>query len=68
MDVRKPTIEVIGPMAIHDQACAACQDRKAVLDLSQGRFWPCWRCQSEGWELRKRPKRRWRRRTHDQEG
>ncbi len=40
-----------GPWAIHDQACAVCQERKAVIDLNTGHFQPCWRCQSIGWEL-----------------
>lgn len=47
-----------GPWAEHDQACAVCGERKAVLDLGNGIFDPCWDCQTRGWRLTIR--RRWR--------
>lgn len=40
-----------GPWAEHDQACAVCRQRKAVLDLHTGIFEPCWDCQRIGWRL-----------------
>lgn len=51
-----------GPWATHDQACAVCHQRSAVLDLSDGIFQPCWECRREGWLLRYRPRRFWFRR------
>lgn len=49
LGVREPTIHNHSIFAFHDQACATCQTRHAVLDLSQGRFMPCVDCQSKGW-------------------
>lgn len=40
-----------GPWAKHDQACAVCYRRPAVLVLDTGLFQQCWSCQSEGWTL-----------------
>jgi hypothetical protein len=51
MPIHKPTIEVFGPVATHDQACAVCGSRHAVLDLNDGHFHPCWACQDLGWRL-----------------
>lgn len=48
-----------GPWAMHDQACAICQERHAVLNLSCGVFEPCGQCQAAGWELSFR-RRGWR--------
>jgi hypothetical protein len=47
-----------GPWANHDQACAVCSVRPAVLQLWDGVYQTCWRCQGEGWVFLKR--RRWR--------
>lgn len=52
--VRQPTIEVHGPVAFHDYACTICQVRHAVIDLREGIFKPCWKCQ-EVWEVRRIP-------------
>ena len=47
-----------GPWAEHDQACAVCWERPAVLELGEGLFQPCWACQEEGWRLRRSLRRR----------
>lgn len=53
METHKPTIEVHGPVAFHDQACAVYHNEpaSAVLDLSTGVFQPCWQAQQYGWRL-----------------
>lgn len=43
-----------GPWATHDMACAVCHENKAVIDVATAIFSPCWSCQREGWEIRKR--------------
>jgi hypothetical protein len=52
-----PQINTFGgaPFAEHDQACAVCQYRHAVLDLNTGHFHPCGDCQLLGFALKKRP-------------
>jgi hypothetical protein len=40
-----------GPWAQHNFPCPVCRGRRAVLDLSQGVFAPCWECQRSGWRL-----------------
>lgn len=51
----RPTVVTDGgPWADHDMPCAVCRTRPAVLDLASGVFEPCWECQSDGWQLRKR--------------
>jgi hypothetical protein len=50
-----------GPWAVHDMPCPVCLDRKAVVNLDSGGFGPCAVCQRAGWELRRRPRRFWRR-------
>jgi len=47
-----PRLEIIGPVAIHDAACAVCRRNKAVYDLNRGVLGPCWFCQDAGWSLR----------------
>lgn len=55
MDPRLPTIVTDGgPWAEHDQACAVCSVRCAVLDIGTGIFHPCWACQRVGWRLLRR--------------
>lgn len=55
MEVRKPEIFTDGgPWAEHDQACAICHQRKAVLILNTYVFQPCWTCQSQGYEIRRK--------------
>lgn len=50
MELHKPNfITDGGPWAEHDQACAVCQDRHAVILLNKGMFQPCWECQKQGW-------------------
>ncbi len=51
------------PLAAHDQACAVCLHRQAILDVLSGTFHPCGVCQKNGWRLEYRPRRRrwWRR-------
>lgn len=43
-----------GPVAHHNMPCAICHSRKAVYNLNEGIFKPCWKCQ-QTWELRRRP-------------
>lgn len=51
-----------GPWAVHNQPCAVCGERTAILDLNQGVMLPCGVCAARGWQL-SRPKQRiwWRR-------
>ena len=51
MKLHLPTIEHHGPAATHDQSCAVCHVRHAVLNLNDGHFQPCWTCQKLGWRL-----------------
>lgn len=52
MSTRFPTIQVHGPAATHNQACAVLhQEEAAVLDLDSGVFEPSWIAQSRGWHL-----------------
>ena len=48
---REPIIIDHGIFADHDQACAVCRTRPAVLELAGWQFQPCWQCQEEGWRL-----------------
>ncbi len=47
-----PRVEVIGPVAFHDAACAVCRTHKAVYNLNEDVLGPCWMCQERGWSLR----------------
>jgi hypothetical protein len=63
----QPLAEIVvrtdgGPWAIHNQPCAVCGQRTAILDLSQGVMLPCWECSQRGWELRCRKSRWWQKR------
>jgi len=58
-ELHKPVIIDYVMFAEHDVACAVCWQEKAVLRVNQGVFAPCWKCQSEGWMLIKRKKRKW---------
>lgn len=53
METRKPDIEVIGPCALHNQACAVSHriGEHAVLDMDSDTFQPSWHAQSHGWKL-----------------
>ena len=53
METRKPDIQILGPVAIHNQACAVYHNEpaSAVLDLNTGVFQPCWQAQKYGWRL-----------------
>lgn len=42
-----------GPWAVHNQPCAVCGARAAILDLSQGVMLPCGQCVALGWETRR---------------
>lgn len=48
---REPWIENHGIFAHHDQQCAVYTGEHAVLDLSQGVFYPSWKAQGDGWRL-----------------
>lgn len=59
MDIHRPNVITDGgPWAEHDQACAVCSERGAVLNLNLGVYEPCGECQARGWRLdrRKRPR------------
>lgn len=63
VETRQPQVWTDGgPWAEHDQACAVCSRNPAVLQLWDGVYQPCWSCQSQGWELKRRRWRVWRRR------
>ena len=50
----KPTIEHIAPgIFTHDQACAVCHSRKAILQCNDFVFLPCPKCQ-DTWELKRK--------------
>ena len=53
--VKKPQdITVVtdgGPWASHNMPCPVCQDNHAVLNLNEGIFGPCRKCEKEGWEI-----------------
>ena len=51
MDIHIPVINDFGgaPVAEHDVICPVCVEHHAVLLLNEGRFLPCWNCQSKGW-------------------
>jgi len=63
METRIPKIEMYGPVAEHDQACAVLHDKgvKAVLNLSTGIFEPSWEARREGYYLvqAKTPLQKW---------
>jgi hypothetical protein len=48
---RLPSLDIVGPVAFHDQACAVYPNRKAVYNLNRGVFEPCWEAQDNGWRL-----------------
>lgn len=56
IDLHEPVISTDGLWAEHDQACAVCQVKKAVLNLETGIFEPCWGCQSLGYLTHNPPK------------
>lgn len=53
METRKPDIEIIGPAAIHNQACAVLHrfGNSAVLNMNTDVFEPSWRAQEQGFYL-----------------
>lgn len=53
-DIARITIVFDGPTARHNMPCPICQSRKAVYNLNDGIFKPCWKCQ-ETWETRRKP-------------
>lgn len=54
MPVHEPVIEDHGMWADHDMACPVCHRKHAVLNMNQGVFGPCERCESYGWEIRQK--------------
>lgn len=63
IETRRPTVITDGgPWATHDQACAVCSERPAILQLWDGVYQPCGVCAMDGWELKRRKWRVWRRR------
>lgn len=57
-----------GPWAVHNQPCAVCGERKAVLDLNLGVFTPCWPCMEKGWDLKCSRPRWWQKRYRSRLG
>jgi len=61
--VRKPTIDNHVLYAHHDQACAVCRERHAIMYMNRWVFMPCDTCRADGWQLMRRvgrwPLRRW---------
>ena len=51
--------EVHGPFAEHNFPCPVCHTNPAVLEMTEGVFWPCWSCQEQGWKVTKSRKRWW---------
>lgn len=43
-----------GMVANHNFPCPVCLNREAVYCLNDGKFEPCWGCQKDGWELKKK--------------
>lgn len=53
----QPTIETDGgPWATHNMPCPVCLDKKAIIYLNTGTFYPCGTCQMDGWVLKKESK------------
>jgi len=44
------------PVAKHNMPCPICLREHAVLFLNTGQFFPCWKCQKDGWRTVKLPK------------
>jgi len=61
MEVREPSIQNHVLFAIHDQACAVCHTRKAVLYMNTDVFEPCWECQRDGWSTTRKTRHWWNR-------
>lgn len=51
MKPREPLVEVLGPLALHDQRCAVLPGESAVLYMNDGVFHPSWKAQIDGWHL-----------------
>jgi hypothetical protein len=51
MEVRAPTIDSLGIVAFHDQACAVYHDQSAVMNCQTEVFYPSWQAQDDGWRL-----------------
>ena len=52
-------IEIVtdgGPWAIHNMPCSQCGINKAVLEMWDETFQPCWECQKKGYATKKMPK------------
>lgn len=47
-------VQFFGPAAEHNMPCAVCGEKHAVLDCNTGVMQPCWTCQAEGYEIRKK--------------
>jgi hypothetical protein len=51
MKTHIPSVDVQGPVAFHDQACAVLHGEPAVYELGTGTFSPSWKAQRAGWFL-----------------
>ena len=53
MKTRKPDIELHGPVASHNQACAVFHrsGESAVFDINRDIFAPSWKAQEQGFHL-----------------
>jgi hypothetical protein len=44
-----------GPWALHNMPCAVCGVNHAVIELWNGHYQPCWKCQNIGYRLLRLP-------------
>lgn len=59
LSLHKPKIHNEGIWATHDMACAICHVKSAIMDCQTEVFYPCWECQSKGWQIKKSFLSRW---------
>jgi Zn finger protein HypA/HybF involved in hydrogenase expression len=58
LEMMKPKIHDHVLFAEHNMPCAVCWKESAVLQMQEGIFQPCWTCQSKGYRVVKKRKRR----------
>ena len=46
-----------GMLMGHNMPCAICTVEHAVVSCNTGIFAPCWKCQTEGWDIVRSPKK-----------
>lgn len=56
MKLAEITVEAIGPgIHTHNMPCAVCRKEPAVFISPGFYFEPCWGCQNDGWETKRKP-------------